>query len=93
MINPSQEYDFSRNDKFYELTIPEYEHYGELVYYKVHLRDLVKNKTYMHFFRFKELKEFHETLLKLKVQPDLLSSSFLNSHRPTFGEKRTKTRR
>lgn len=59
MIDQGCEYDFSRNDKFYELTIPSYSHVGDSVYYQVHLRDLVLNQTYVHNFRFKELKEFH----------------------------------
>jgi hypothetical protein len=47
------EYDFTRNDKFYALSIPRYSNYDDVVLYEVHLKDLVNNNIYIHFFRFK----------------------------------------
>jgi hypothetical protein len=35
--------------------------------YEVHLKDLVNNKEFINFFRFKDLKEVHEDLMNLKV--------------------------
>ena len=61
------EFDFARNDKFYSLTIPRYSNYDDVVLYEFHLKDLVTNKEYVQFFRFKELKEIHEGLSVLKV--------------------------
>jgi hypothetical protein len=37
------------------------------VLYEIHLKNLVKNETYISDFRFKELKEYHENLQKLNV--------------------------
>lgn len=53
------EFDFSRNDKFYSLSIPRHSTYDNTVLYEFHLKDLVNNKEYVNFFRFKELKEIH----------------------------------
>lgn len=52
-MNHVREFDFSRNDKVYELTIPNYSFTGDSVYYEVHLQDLVQNQIYIHYFRFK----------------------------------------
>lgn len=93
MIEPSKEFDFTRNDKFYELTIPYYSHSGNLVLYEVHLRDLVQNKLYVHSFRYKELKEFHENLLELKVNWLSYSLNSPNFHAPISGKRLTITHR
>ena len=47
------EFDLTRNDKFYKLSIPNYTHYKDSVFYEIHLKDLVKNQTYVHEFRYK----------------------------------------
>lgn len=65
--NEQIEYDFSRNDKFYTLTIPLYSNYNNVVLYEFHLKDLVSNKEYVNFFRFKDLKDLHHSLNVLKV--------------------------
>ena len=93
MIKQNCEFDFTRNDKFYELTIPAYSHIGDSVYYEVHLKDLVQNQIFIHSFRFKELKEYHEQLLELKVNSPICSWSCLNSPRLTSGKKPIKVPR
>ena len=63
----NQEFDLTRNDKFYELRIPSYIHAKDCVYYEFHLKNLVKNKSYVKMYRFKELKEIHEQLKEMQV--------------------------
>ena len=53
------EFDFTCNDKFFTLTIPRYSNYDGVVLYEFHLKDLVTNRGYVQFFRFKDLKETH----------------------------------
>lgn len=53
------EFDFARNDKFFTLTIPRHSNYDDVVLYEFHLKDLVTNREYVQFFRFKDLKETH----------------------------------
>lgn len=55
----SNEFDFTRNDKFYTLSIPKYLIEDDTVLYEFHLKDLVSNKEFVHLFRFKELKEIY----------------------------------
>lgn len=92
MAEEKAEFDFSRNDKFYSLTIPRYSSYDDVVMYEVHLKDLVNNKEYINFFRFKDLKEIHEELSNLKVKYFSIISSWncLNSLKLTFGARQTK---
>lgn len=59
MNQDKNEFDFTRNDKFYTLTIPKYNTDEDTVMYEFRLKDLVTNKEYTHHFRFKELKEIH----------------------------------
>ncbi len=47
------EFDFTRNDKFFTLTIPKFLIEDDTVQYEFHLKDLVANKEYVHMFRFK----------------------------------------
>jgi hypothetical protein len=72
MKKNNNDFDFTRNDKFYTLTIPKYTLEDGTVQYEFHLRDLVANKDYHHLFRFKELKEVYDTLNVLKVTLFLL---------------------
>lgn len=43
-MDNNNDFDFSRNDKFYTLTIPRYSVYDDVVLYEFHLKDLVTNK-------------------------------------------------
>ena len=53
-MNPNNnEFDFSRNDKFFTLTIPKHILEDDTVLYEFHLKDLVSNKAYVQHFRFK----------------------------------------
>jgi hypothetical protein len=56
MEGDGTEFDFTRNDKFFILTIPRYSNYNDVVVYEFHLKDLVTNREYVQFFRFKDLK-------------------------------------
>lgn len=67
MDQHTNEFDFSRNDKFFTLTIPRYLFDDDTVLYEFHLKDLVSNREYVQNIRFKELKEIHESLNVLKV--------------------------
>jgi hypothetical protein len=51
------EFDFTRNDKLYALSIPKYILEDDTVLYEFHLKDLIANREHVHTFRFKELKE------------------------------------
>lgn len=62
-----KEFDFIKNDRFFDLTIPSYYHQGQSVFYQISLKDLVQGKKYLSAYRFNELKLIHENLLKLKV--------------------------
>lgn len=53
MIPNSNDFDFTRNDKFYHLTIPKYTIEDDTVLYEFHLKDLVGNREYVYHFRFK----------------------------------------
>ena len=57
MNQNNNEFDFTRNDKFYALTIPKYIIEDDTVLYEFHLKDLIANREYVHLYRFKELKE------------------------------------
>lgn len=70
----NSEFDFTRNDKFFTLTIPRYSNYDDVVLYEFHLKDLVTNREYVQFFRFKDLKETHLGLSVLKVLFSLISA-------------------
>lgn len=48
----NKEFDFGRNDRFYDLTIPTYYHIGDSVFYEVNLKDLVTGLKYTCSFRF-----------------------------------------
>lgn len=91
MNQNNNEFDFSRNDKFFTLTIPKHSLDDDTVLYEFHLKDLVSNREYIQNFRFKELKEIHENLSVLKVFIILLSSNFHNFLRHIFGKKPIKT--
>lgn len=56
-MNPMEansiEFDLSRNDKLYGLSIPRYSVKNSTVLYEFHLKDLVASKEYVYFFRFK----------------------------------------
>lgn len=67
MNQNSYEFDFTRNDKFYALNIPNYILEDDTVLYEFHLKDLINNRVYVRTFRFKELKEISESLTVLKV--------------------------
>lgn len=53
MNQNSYEFDFTRNDKFYALTIPRYIIEDDTVLYEFNLKDLITNRVYVHAFRFK----------------------------------------
>ncbi len=67
-MDKTKDFDFTKNDRFYELTIPSYYHQGESVFYEISLKDLVQGKKYLCAYRFNEFKLIHENLQKLKVQ-------------------------
>lgn len=63
--------------------------------YEIHLKNLVKNETYISDFRFKELKEYHENLQKLNVVALIIVFSW-NFHpflKLISGKKPTKTQK
>jgi hypothetical protein len=58
-MDNNKEFDFGRNDRFYELTIPSYFHIGDSVFYEVNLKDLVKGSNHICSFRFNDFKTLH----------------------------------
>lgn len=40
----NNEFDFTRNDKFFSLSVPRYSNYDDVVLYEFHLKDLVTNR-------------------------------------------------
>ena len=87
MKKNNNDFDFTRNDKFYTLTIPNYILEDDTVQYEFHLRDLVANKDYSYLFRFKELKEVYDTLNVLKVYIYITSARVARFPQNTFLEK------
>jgi hypothetical protein len=81
------DYDFSRSDKFYILKIPTYSIEDAVVLYEMHLKDLTNNEIYICKYRFKELKQVHESLDKFDVRLSPLSPSYLPSPKRTFGRR------
>lgn len=67
MDNNNKEFDFGRNDKFFDLTIPTYYHIGDSVFYEINLKDLVRGSVHICSFRFNDFKSVYENLTKLKV--------------------------
>lgn len=51
-MDNNKEFDFGRNDRFYDLTIPNYAHVFDSVYYYITLKDLVQGIKYVSEFRF-----------------------------------------
>lgn len=56
------DFDFSRSDHLWSLTVPLYSHEGTVVFYHFHLKNLVTGETYTSLFRYNELKDMHERL-------------------------------
>lgn len=83
------EFDLTRNDRFFSLKIPYYIIEDDLVLYEIHLKDLVNNRTYVHTFRFNNLKTINQKLLDKNVLHTPYSVKLLNSPKHTFGAKPT----
>lgn len=64
-MNKEMDYDLTRNDKVYELKIPDYIQLKDVVFYNFELKDLLLNKKHCKLFRYSDLKEIHEKLGKL----------------------------
>jgi hypothetical protein len=47
------DFDFSRTDKLYHLTIPTYKIQADVVFYHFQLKDLIRNETFYRVFRYK----------------------------------------
>ena len=57
-----EDFDFARNDCYYQLTIPSYHRQDKTIFYELRLKDMCANKTYHHSIRYKQLKHIHEDL-------------------------------
>lgn len=64
-MNREIDYDLTRNDKVYELKIPDYVQLKDAVFYNFELKDLLHSKKHCKLFRYSDLKEIHEKLGKL----------------------------
>lgn len=92
-MDHKKQFDFIKNDRFYDLTIPNYSHVGDSVFYEVNLKDLIQGCRYVCSFRFNDLKLINENLQKLKVQILLSRQNFRNFQKPIYGKKLIKIRK
>lgn len=73
------DYDFSRSDRLFVLTVPSFKMEDGVAYYEFNLKDLIHNETYTSHFRYNQLKNIHDILTKLNVR-DLLLPPFPVTH-------------
>ena len=55
-MNREIDYDLTRNDKVYELKIPDYVQLKDAVFYNFELKDLLHSKKHCKLFRYSDLK-------------------------------------